>query len=87
MTNPYLSVIVPAYNEEARITTSLPLLTRFLEEKPYSWEVIVVDDGSSDATGTLVREWAERHCGFCVEADTPRREGRGSPTRHAVCEG
>ena len=82
MTNPFLSVIVPAYNEETRITASLPLLTRFLKEKSYSWEVIVVDDGSSDATGTLVRQWAERHDGFRLE--TIPHAGKGAAVRHGM---
>ena len=82
VTIPFLSVIVPAYNEAARISTSLPLLARFLDEKPYSWEVIVVDDGSSDATGTLVREWTERHDGFRLE--TIPHGGKGAAVRHGM---
>ena len=77
-------MIVPAYNEEARITRSLPLLARFLDEKPYSWEVIVVDDGSSDATGALVCEWAERTVAISVWNRYPTA-GRARRSDTACC--
>src|SRR5690606_22978875 len=48
--SPYLSVIVPAHNEEARLPTTLATIGAFLESRPYPAEFIVIDDGSSDAT-------------------------------------
>ena len=53
---PFLSVIVPAYNEEARISASLTAITDYLGGQNYSWEVLVVDDGSTDATAQLAEE-------------------------------
>jgi dolichyl-phosphate beta-glucosyltransferase len=50
----YLSIIVPAYNEEARIDDSLRKLIAYLSEQDYLWEVLVADDGSTDATSSLV---------------------------------
>lgn len=50
----YLSIIVPAYNEEARIDDSLRKLIAYLSSQDYSWEVLVADDGSADATASLV---------------------------------
>lgn len=46
----YLSVIIPAYNEEKRIGNSLSGIYSFLTTKDYGYEVILVDDGSSDNT-------------------------------------
>jgi len=46
----FLSVIVPAYNEEKRIGPSLDAITGYLKKQSYSWEVIVADDGSQDTT-------------------------------------
>ena len=43
---PYLSVIIPAYNEESRITKALIEVTAYLDSQGYQWEVIVVNDGS-----------------------------------------
>ena len=47
---PYLSVIIPAYNEESRIAEALIEITTYLDSQKYQWEVIVVNDGSSDCT-------------------------------------
>ncbi|MGE3955683.1 MAG: dolichyl-phosphate beta-glucosyltransferase [Vicinamibacterales bacterium] len=46
----FLSIVVPAYNEEGRLGTTLLTLTEYLRDQPWSWEVRVVDDGSTDAT-------------------------------------
>ena len=80
--HPFLSVIVPAYNEQARISASLVKLARYLHEQSYSWEVIVVDDGSSDATAAIVREWTARNRGFRLERLSHR--GKGGAVRHGM---
>jgi dolichyl-phosphate beta-glucosyltransferase len=54
---PYLSVIIPAYNEETRLPASLAQLKEFLSHEPWPSEVVVVDDGSADRTAKIVREW------------------------------
>ena len=56
--NPLLSVVIPAFNESARIVATLDELARYLEGQEYSSEIIVVDDGSIDDTADLVRRWA-----------------------------
>ena len=55
---PLLSVVIPCYNEERRLGRSLRRILEYLEQSGWSWELIVVDDGSSDGTVTLVRELA-----------------------------
>ena len=55
----FLSVVIPAYNEESRISGTLEEVVEFLKGQPYTWEVLVADDGSTDATGSLVRSLAE----------------------------
>ena len=80
--HPFLSVIVPAYNEQARISASLVKLARYLHEQSYSWEVVVVDDGSSDATAAIVREWTARNRGFRLERLSHR--GKGGAVRHGM---
>jgi dolichyl-phosphate beta-glucosyltransferase len=47
---PFISLIIPAYNEEDRIVPSLKKATAYFESKEYNFEIIVVDDGSSDNT-------------------------------------
>ena len=58
---PFLSVIIPAYNEETRIAESLRKVVAYLAAQSYTWEVAVVDDGSTDATASLVKAVAEEH--------------------------
>jgi len=52
-----LSIIIPAYNEEKRLPTSLPQVVRFVQRQDFPVEIIVVDDGSTDRTAALVREF------------------------------
>lgn len=50
MDNIYLSVIIPAYNEENRIGRTLLDINRYLSKKKYSFEILVVNDGSKYRT-------------------------------------
>lgn len=52
----YISVVVPAYNEQDRISNSLDTLIEYLSAQSYEWEIIVVDDGSDDNTNTVVQK-------------------------------
>lgn len=58
---PYLSVVIPAYNEAARLPTSLHKVLAYLEGCDYPYEVLVVDDGSTDATAQAVEQAASEH--------------------------
>lgn len=58
MTPPFLSIVIPAYNEEQRLRLTLERITAFLSARDYSWEVVVADDGSVDATGSIVADFA-----------------------------
>lgn len=53
---PYLSVIIPAYNEEKRLPPTLKDVCGYLSKQDFTWEVLVVDDGSKDKTADKVRE-------------------------------
>jgi len=56
--HPLLSVIIPAYNEEENFKANkLDQVERYLKKQKYSWEVIVVDDGSIDQTANLIGSW------------------------------
>ena len=59
----FLSVIIPAYNEERRIGKTLAGMRKFLDEQAYPYEVLVIDDGSTDATrqiaDTIARDWSQ----------------------------
>lgn len=72
---PFLSVIIPAYNEEGRIVNTLSQLTRFLQSQPFSWEVLVVDDGSTDSTSRLVEELAREESRLRLLRSTHQGKG------------
>src|SRR4030042_4743592 len=55
-----LSLIIPAYNEEKIIADNLEKISNFLKAKEYSWEIIVVNDGSKDNTAKIVEKICER---------------------------
>lgn len=52
---PAISVVMPAYNEQARLPASLDRVLAFLAAQPFESELVVVDDGSVDATPDIVR--------------------------------
>jgi len=56
---PFVSIIIPAYNEEARLPESLSLIAAFAQSQPYPVEVVVVDNNSSDRTHAIVEEFAD----------------------------
>lgn len=56
----FLSVVIPSYNEEYNLRTGvLQSVYGYLRKQEYSWEVIIVDDGSSDKTAELVERYIE----------------------------
>jgi dolichyl-phosphate beta-glucosyltransferase len=57
MTSPELSIIIPAYNEEALITSTLDGLKTYLSARTEEYEIIVVDDGSQDKTALCIQDW------------------------------
>ncbi len=54
MPEPFLSVVIPAFNEESRISHTLSQVVDYLTARDYTWEIVVADDGSRDATAGLV---------------------------------
>ncbi len=58
---PELSVVIPAYNEESRLGQTLAPMWRALNRRFSSFEMIVVDDGSSDDTAGVVERFAAGH--------------------------
>jgi dolichyl-phosphate beta-glucosyltransferase len=76
-------VVVPAYNEEARIGRTLDRIVAYLTGRGGDFEVIVVDDGSRDRTREVVREHAAREARIRLES-LPRNEGKGEAVRRGM---
>ena len=55
MNDPFLSVIIPAFNEEPRLVATLEQIISYLTSRGFTFEVLVVDDGSQDKTPQVVR--------------------------------
>ena len=81
-----ISIVIPAYNEAARISPSIARLAEYVRERGESWEVIVVDDGSRDGTGSAVREAASAS-GLPIRViELPVNRGKGAAVRAGVLE-
>ena len=59
MAQPYLSIIIPAYNEAKRIPATLVDMDKRLASVDYSYEILVVNDGSKDNTALVVKNMAK----------------------------
>ena len=72
---PFLSLIIPAWNEEARLPDTLPRALRWLRTRAFTWEVRVVDDGSSDGTVGVVQDLAKDEPRLLVQPEAHRGKG------------
>lgn len=73
---PYISIIIPAYNEERRLPNTLNDVLKFMRAQSWTSEVIVVDDGSEDGTSDVALSFARRNASVRVLRYTPNR-GKG----------
>jgi dolichyl-phosphate beta-glucosyltransferase len=79
---PELSVVVPCYNEEERLPRTIESIERYFAGKPIPYELILVDDGSTDSTRQVQQAAAARNPSVRLEA-LPRNRGKG----RALAEG
>ena len=87
MPSPFLSIVVPAFNEENRIISSLVALASYLDARDYSWDIVVVNDGSEDNTAALVQNMSEIHNN--IKLETIIHAGKGAAIKHGIlfCNG
>jgi len=79
---PTYSIIIPAYNEGARLGTTLDRVLNYVAAQRWDAEVIVVNDGSRDQTPDLVRSYAQTHPALRL-LENPGNRGKG----YSVCNG
>jgi dolichyl-phosphate beta-glucosyltransferase len=80
-----LSIVIPAYNEEKRITATLESIFEFLKNRSRKFEIIVVDDGSSDNTAAIVENLKDIHPELKLVRNGVNR-GKGFSVRNGVAE-
>jgi glycosyltransferase involved in cell wall biosynthesis len=73
---PYLSIIIPAYNEEKRLPQTLEKVAAYLAAQDYSFEVLVVENGSRDQTFAIAQAFAEKHPNFIALRNEQNGKGR-----------
>jgi glycosyltransferase involved in cell wall biosynthesis len=82
---PELSIIIPAFNEEGRLPKTLERIHVYLTARRLRAEVLVVDDGSIDATAKVVEEWRRRYPELRLLSNGKNR-GKGFSVRHGMLE-
>lgn len=77
------SIIIPAYNERERITSTLDRVLAYFAEKQWKAEVVVVNDGSRDDTAEIVRGYSAKHPSVRL-IENPENRGKGYSVRNGV---
>jgi dolichyl-phosphate beta-glucosyltransferase len=77
------SIIIPAYNESARLGATLDRVLNYIAAQHWDAEVIVVDDGSRDQTPDLVRSYAQTHPTLRL-LENPGNRGKGYSVRNGM---
>jgi len=72
---PLLDVVIPVHNEEVALADTVDRLTRHLDTLPWSWQVTIADNASTDATALVARRLAREYAG--VRVVTLPEKGRG----------
>jgi dolichyl-phosphate beta-glucosyltransferase len=85
----YLSLIVPAYNEEKRLPATLEKIEQYLKRRDFSYELILVDDGSRDSTRDVISQFAAtrpwvRLLHYDTTQGHPLNRGKGYAVRQGV---
>ena len=86
MTIPDLSIVIPAYNEEALIVNTLESLRSYMAARTEQYEIVVVDDGSYDKTVALIQEWQKISGTHLQLLINQKNRGKGFSIRRGVME-
>jgi glycosyltransferase involved in cell wall biosynthesis len=82
---PTYSIVIPAYNEEARIGASLEKVLSFVQAQGWEAEVIVVNDGSRDRTAEVVQSFAVKNP-ILQLVENPGNHGKGYSVRNGMLQ-
>jgi len=77
------SFVIPVYNEEREVIESLDIVWGFLSKQNFTFELIIVDDGSTDRTLALIREFSARD-GRIIVRELPANQGKGEAVKQGM---
>jgi glycosyltransferase involved in cell wall biosynthesis len=83
--DPRYSIVIPAYNESARIPATLRAILSYIEAKGWDAEILVVNDGSRDTTAEVVREFAREWPAVRL-VENPGNHGKGYSVRNGMLQ-
>lgn len=84
MGNPFLSIIIPAHNEESRLPASLAQIDAFLQKQDYTAELIIVENGSRDRTYQVAQEHARLYPYIRVMQSPDNQRGKGLAVKQGM---
>ena len=82
--SPFLSIVIPAHNEETRLPPSLAQINAYLQQQDYSCEVIIVENGSKDRTFEVAREFADAFDHIRVIQSPDNLRGKGLAVKQGM---
>ena len=85
MAPPRLSIVIPAYNESARIEAALSSVLGCVEARSWDADILVVDDGSTDNTPAIVQHWMASHPRLHL-IQNPGNRGKGYSVRNGLLQ-
>ena len=84
VSTPYLSIIIPAHNEESRLPPSLTEIDSYLRRQSYDSEVIIVENGSKDRTYDVALDFANGHDYMRVIQSPDSMRGKGLAVKQGM---
>lgn len=79
---PYLSIVLPAHNEEQRLPQTLLQLDEFIQKQPFAVEIVIVENASSDRTLEIAKAYAEKNKNVLVIHE--ERPGKGLAVKQGM---
>jgi len=80
----FLSIVIPAYNEENRLNPTLEKINSYLKNKNFEYEIILIDDGSDDSTVKIALESELAKRGKLVLIKNEKNTGKGFSIRRGI---
>ena len=84
MSKPFLSIVIPAHNEESRLPPSLAQIDRFLQKQDFAAEVIIVENGSHDRTFEVALDCAATYHYISVIRSPDNMRGKGLAVKQGM---